>query len=60
MIKFWEQNELRWPIAFCNIVGKETEASEEPEGPRARRGKKPDPHSKYNPKEAAKAVSGSR
>ena len=59
METFWEQNGLNWPIAFCNIVGTETEASEEPEEPRSKR-KKPDPHSKRNPEEAAKAVCDSR
>ena len=47
MKAFWKQNGLKFPIAFCNIVGEETEASEEPEEPRSKR-KKPDPHSKCN------------
>ena len=57
MIKFWHQNGLRWPIAFCNIVGKEAEASSI-SGHHRKGRKTADPHSKCNPIEAAKAVSG--
>ena len=53
MARFWRQNKLCHPIVFCNIIGEEGEESD------SSGGRKSDPHSKLNCKEATKAVSHS-
>ena len=50
--KFWPAGQ-NCPVVFCDVIGKEGETPGLSEGQEDR---KTDPHSKYNPKEAKKAV----